>query len=194
MVIIEVNRSCLLLRRDFELSQRYDMKSHHVARMFFVIVCLGVLSWSGCANFIKPEIGAVARKEARIPLVENGVQEGVFETNDLKISYSLSGVGEKITLSGYLVFDRSLTNSFPTVESFFLKMNFLDIEGRVIETVDITPIYNTFWRVPEKLELSVSRMLPTGSKAIAFNYFGMFRGERFDDSMGSWEIYSFPFD
>ena len=170
------------------------MKSHHVARMFFVIVCLGVLSWSGCANFIKPEIGAVARKEARIPLVENGVQEGVFETNDLKISYSLSGVGEKITLSGYLVFDRSLTNSFPTVESFFLKMNFLDIEGRVIETVDITPIYNTFWRVPEKLELSVSRMLPTGSKAIAFNYFGMFRGERFDDSMGSWEIYSFPFD
>jgi hypothetical protein len=170
------------------------MKFHHVSRMFFVIACLGVLSWSGCANFITPEIGAVARKEARIPLVENGMQEGVFETNDLKISYSLSGVGERITLSGSLVFDRSLTNSFPTIESFFLRMNFLDIEGRVIETVDITPIYSRLWRAPEKLELSDSRVLPAGSKAIAFNYFGMFRGERSDDSMGNWEIFHFPFD
>lgn len=161
--------------------------------MFIAVLCLVMLFWSGCANFLKPEIGAVARKEARIPLVENGVKEGILETSDLKISYSLSDVGERLSLAGHLFFDRSLTDSFPVVESFFLKMSFLDSEGRVIETVDITPIFNTFWRIPEKLDLTVSRVQPPGSKAIAFNYFGMFRGDRIDSS-DNWEIYYLPFD
>ena len=169
------------------------MKSHGMARTFTVLLCLGVLLWSGCANFLKPESGALARKEARIPLGESGVKEKILATNDLKITYSVAGDSDGFTLSGRVVLDRSVSDSFPIITRFFLKMSFLDGEGRVIETVDITPIFHIFGSVPEKLDFNLSRVPPAGSKAIAFNYFGGFRSNSTDRS-GTWDIYYFPFD
>jgi hypothetical protein len=170
------------------------MKSHlEVMRMFLVVVCLGVLSLSGCADFVKPEIGAVARKEARIPLAENGVKDTILETGDVIITASLTGAGERVTLSGFLVFDQSVTYTFPVIMRFRLKMSFLDGDGRVIETRDITPVFSTFGMAPEKLHFRVSRVPPPGSKAIAFSYFGSFRDRR-SESSGSWDIHYFPFD
>ncbi|EKD35492.1 MAG: hypothetical protein ACD_75C01890G0002 [uncultured bacterium] len=169
------------------------MKSHCMARTFTVFLCLGVLLWSGCANFLKPETGALARKEARILLGESGVKEKVLATNDLKIIYSVAGGSDSFTLSGRVVFDRSVSDSFPVITKFFLKMSFLDGEGRVIETVDITPVFHTFGSVPDKLDFNLSRVPPAGSKAIAFNYFGGFRSNP-PDMSGTWDIYYFPFD
>lgn len=169
------------------------MKSHCLARTCTVLLCLGVVLWSGCANFLIPEAGALARKEARILLVDSGVKERILATNDLKITYSFAGGDDGFTLSGRLVFDRSVSDSFPVISRFFLNMSFLDGQGRVIETVDITPVFHTFGSVPEKLDFNLSRVPPAGSKAIAFSYFGEFRSNP-PDMSGTWDIYSFPFD
>ena len=169
------------------------MKSHLPAKTSIIVLCLGLLFWSGCANFLKPETGAVARPEARIVLPENGVQQQTFTAGDVKIISSLAGAGEPFALSGTIVFDRSLTYSFPIITKFLLKMSFLDGEGRVIETIDITPVFGTFGRVPEKLDFRVSRVAPPGSKAIVFNYFGVFRSSP-PETGGTWEIFYFPFD
>lgn len=169
------------------------MKSHLAAKASFIVLCLGVLLWSGCANFLKPETGAVARPEARIALPEKGVQKQTFTAGDVKIIYSLAGAGEPFALSGTIVFDQSLTNAFPIITKFLLKMSFLDAEGRVIDTIDITPVFGTFGRVPEKLDFRVSPVAPPGSKAIAFNYFGEFRTNSREAS-DTWEIFYFPFD
>lgn len=157
-----------------------------------ILLCLGLLFWAGCANFLQPERGAVARPEARIALPENGVQRQTFEAGDVKIIYSLSGPGERFALSGTLVFAQSLTYSFPIITSFTVKMSFLDGAGRVLETIDITPVYPAFGAV-EKVDFRVSREAPPGSRAIAFNYFGVFRSYPADDD-GSWEIFYFPYD
>jgi hypothetical protein len=169
------------------------METHRMTRTFTAILCLGLLFWSGCANFLKPEIGAVARKEARIVLVESGVKDKVLATSHLKILYSLSGKGEHFSLSGRVIFDQSVTYSFPIIARFFLKMNFLDSEGRVIETVDITPMYTAFGSVPEKLDFRTSHAAPPGSSAIAFNYFGVFQSTT-PEMNGSWDIFYLPFD
>lgn len=169
------------------------MVTHGMTRTFTAVLCLGILFWSGCANFLKPEIGAVARKEARINFAESGVKDKVLATSHLKIVYSLSGKGEIFSLSGHLIFDQSVSYSFPIIAKFFLKMNFLDSEGRVIETVDITPMYKTFGSIPEKLDLRVSHAAPPGSSAIAFNYFGVFQSTT-PEMSGSWDIFYFPFD
>lgn len=169
------------------------MKSHLPAKTLIILLFLGVLVCSGCANFLKPEIGAVARPEARIALPENGTQKKIFAAGDVKIIYSLSAANEPFHLQGTLVFDQSLTYAFPIIVRFTLKMSFLDDGGRVIETIDITPVLGAFGQVPEKTDFRVSRPAPPGSKAIAFNYFGEFRSD-FDDSTSTWEIFYFPYD
>lgn len=169
------------------------MGTHRLSKTFTALLCLGLLFWSGCANFLTPETGAVARKEARIPLDENGVKDKVLATSHLTIIFSLSGKGENFSLSGRLIFDQSVSYSFPVISRFFLKMNFLDSEGRVIETVDITPMYPAFGSIPDKLDLRASHAAPPGTSAIAFNYFGVFQANT-PASNGSWDIFYFPFD
>lgn len=170
-----------------------SMTTHLSAKTTIILLCLGLLFWSGCANFLKPETGAVARPDARIALPETGGQKETFSTGDVRIIYSLSGSDEPFSLQGTLVFTQSLTYSFPIIVRFTLKMSFLDDSGRVIETIDITPLLGAFGQVPEKTDFRVTRAAPPGSKAIAFNFFGEFRSD-LSDATGTWEVFYFPYD
>lgn len=158
--------------------------------LLFVVLCL-----SGCANFLKPEIGAIARPEARIDLVDGGVQDVVWGTRDLDLTYSYSETGDAFNFHGKLVFDRSLTDSFRVNRRFTLKMSFLDGAGRVLETVDISPLisfYNELSNQDLKIKKSLAR--PVGASSIAFNYYGDFRGNDRETFGDGWNIFYFPFE
>lgn len=169
------------------------MDIRQVMKIIPVFILFGILL-SGCANFIKPEMGAVARQDARIDLTADNVQEGVFSTSDLVLAYSISESGDMFNISGELSFAQSVTYSFGIIERFILKMNFLDEEGRVIETVDITPLINSFGGVPDKTRLRHSSVKPESTSAIVFNYYGVFRGDAPEMGGATWEIFYFPFD
>ena len=158
-----------------------------------VLVWLGVLLLSGCANDMTPQTGAVARPEDRFELVQGGVYDGDLSTDNLNMTYSLTESGDTYTLSGSLSFNGSLTDSFPLVQEFILKMSFLDGEGRVLETVDISPLVD-FHLAPSQIPVQASGARPAGAKAIAFNYFGQFRGR--DTAIGgdTWDISYFPYE
>ena len=161
-------------------------------RFSTLTVCLGIMLWSGCARFMQPEVGAVARKEARIA-VAGDVAAKSWETGDLILKYSLALKDESFTLTGKIAFADSLTNSFPRVGNFFFYLSFLDDGGKVIETVDLSPVVNTLGAVSDSIPVRVSCVRPPGSNAIVFNY----RGRFFDnqrESSGSWDIHYFPFN
>ncbi len=162
----------------------------------FLLIFAGLffLSLSGCANFIKPEIGATAQKEARIELAKDGVKDASWNTDDLELIYSYSQSGDILNFAGTVTFDRSLTDSFEIIKSFFLKMSFLDSEGRVLKTVDISPLFRSYGKVRDELNINKSCGRPAGSTAIAFNYFGQFKAISSDGSSPTWEISYFPFD
>lgn len=170
------------------------MNIRQLVKVFSVVVCLAVLFLSGCANFLKPEMGAIARPEARIALAEDGVQDALWQTKDLVMSYSIAQRDTAFNLSGELVFDRSLTDSFPAIKRFTLKMSFLDGEGRVLETVDITPLFSSFGQAPDELRVRFSGVRPAAAAAIAFNYYGAFRGNAEEMGSATWDIFYFPFD
>jgi hypothetical protein len=165
-----------------------------LVKVFSVALCLGGLFLAGCANFLKPEIGAIARPEARIILTEGEPQDVFWQTKDLELSLSIVQTGNSCNLSGELSFDRSLTDSFPVIKSFILKMSFLDSEGRVIEAIDITPFYSYFNHAPDRLRVKASCVRPAAAAAIAFNYFGSFRGNAVAMGGDEWDIFYFPFD
>ncbi len=173
------------------------MTTHRLEKFLSVCMLFGVLFLSGCANYLKPEIGAIARKDARIELDKKGVQDGLWTTNDLSLTYSYSQSGNTFDFSGVLSLDRSLTDSFPVVKRFSLKMNFLDGEGRVLDTVDITPMFSYSGVVSDHLKIQSISSFPAGTSFLAFNYFGIFKGgggggdER---GGGDWDIFYFPFE
>jgi hypothetical protein len=160
-------------------------------RACIVMMCLGLTVLSGCANFLKPEAGAVAHEEARINLAD-ALPSGIFETGDMRVTYSFEQKGEVCTLIGKVVFDRSLSDAFPTITRFFFYLSYLDGAGRVIETVDISPLIHTYGSVPDSLPLKFTGVRPAGSKAFAFHYYGGFRSNPLREG-DSWEIHHFPF-
>lgn len=172
------------------------MTTHLMTKVLRVLFLITVLFLPGCANFIKPEIGAIARPEARIELVAEGVQNAAWTTRDLTLAYSYAESGNTFNLSGSLSFDVSLTNSFAFVKTFFLKMSFLDQEGRVLETINMTPLISYFVTIPDEIPLKrVSHPKPAGATAVAFNYFGVFKNGNHEEMGGDgWEIFYFPFD
>lgn len=170
------------------------MTTHRVLNVLSVFVVFGVLLLSGCANYLQPQIGAIARPEARIELAANGVQDASWITKDLDLTYSYSETGDNVSLLGKITFDRSFTSSFPLIYKFILKMSFLDGEGRVLDTVDITPLYKYLGSVSDlKLPINALCVKPVGSISITFNYFGVLRGRDYDVNE-SWEISYFPFE
>lgn len=161
-------------------------------RFSTLTVCLGIMLWSGCARFMQPEVGAVARKEARIA-VAGDVAAKSWETGDLILKYSLALKDESFTLTGKIAFADSLTYTYPQVTNFFFYLSFLDDGGKVIETVDLSPVVNTFGAAPDNIPVRLSCVRPPGSSAIVFHY----RGRFFDsqrDSNGSWDISYSPFN
>lgn len=161
------------------------------SQILFMIFLSSFLA-TGCARFIIPEVGAVAQEESRVPYAAEKNQDGVLGTKDLILNYTLSTSDNGAALTGELVFDRSLTDSFPIIKTFFLKMNWLDVDGHVLKTVDITPLFGYLSTVPNKLKIDKQIETVPGSQFINFNYYGVFRGEKPDVSE-EWDILLFPF-
>lgn len=157
--------------------------------MFF----LSCLLATGCTRFIVPEIGAIAQEESRVPYNADEKQDVVLDTKDFTFEYTLSAGDNGSRVTGELVFDRSLTDSFPIIKTFFFKMNWLDGDGQVLQTVDITPLYSYLGNVPNKLKIDKQVETVPGSKFFNFNYYGVFRGEKPDVSE-EWDIFLFPFN
>jgi len=157
-----------------------------------IMIFLSCLLAAGCTRFIVPEIGAIAQEESRVPYKADEKQDGILATKDIQFEYTLSESDNGARLTGELVFDRSLTDSFPMIKTFFFKMNWLDVDGHVLQTIDITPLYSYLSIVPNKLKINKQIETVPGSRFINFNYYGVFQGEKPDVSE-EWDIFLFPF-
>ncbi len=161
-------------------------------RVVAIAASLAVLLMAGCAGFLRPEPGMmVTSKEERIALAEDRVK-GIWAAGEVNVSYSLSCRDGRCSLDGRLVFDSSITNSFPVITSFFFYVSFLDGDGKVLETYDITPVIPAYGYTPASLPLKMEQGQPGGAKSMVFHYYGNFRGRAGRDG-GSWAISHFPF-
>lgn len=171
------------------------MRKYCVVQYITAVICLlMLLSVGACKNFIKPELGAIAHEDARFLLDDGEISDGLLQTRQLQLEYRLTSSDDGFTISGTMTMDPSIYNSFPLAKRFFLKINFLDEEGRVLSTSDISPLFNTSSYISESLQVQRSGFRPPGSTAVAFNYFGSFSGEYTHVKGDSWEVFYFPFD
>jgi hypothetical protein len=168
------------------------MSTPTAVRSCTIIICFGVLLWSGCAHFLQPKKGATARADVRISLTDN-IAAGIYQTEELRLTYDLEQKTDEFSFVGKLVINRSISDSFPLIAKLIFYLSFLDADGKVIASYDIAPVINTFGPIPESLPVKLSGMRPPGSKAIAFHYYGEFRSNSKDDG-DHWSIHLYPFD
>jgi len=157
-----------------------------------LIIGLFCLLTGGCTQYIVPEIGSIASEESRIAYEGGDLQDGLLENKDLKMSYTLSGGDAETRFTAEMGFDRSLTDSFPVIKSFHFKLNWLDGQGVVVQTVDITPFYTYRNYAPSKIKIDKTLPVAPGAVSYCFNYFGVFQGEK-PDVTEEWDIFMFPF-
>jgi len=171
------------------------MNTNCVTKVFTAIVLLLVwLSVSACSQFIKPEVGSIALEDARFALVDGSIQDALLDTKDFRLQYSLTTTADAFTISGKLSMDRSILDSFGLARKFILKLNFLDTEGRVLGTSDITPLVSFNGQVADVIEVKKSGTFPIASTSIAFNFFGTFRAITSEYGRDEWDVFYFPFE
>lgn len=159
----------------------------------FILVVLTCMGVTGCASFVVPEMGSLAKKSARVALDSLDGKQLVLQTDALKLEYSLQISGASYRYDSRITVDRSISDSFGTIVRLFIKMNFLDSSGRVIESIDVTPLYGINTDIPPYMSVKKDGTLPAGATHIAFNYYGTFRGSALE-SNDDWDISYWPFD
>ena len=149
-----------------------------VVKYLSVVACFVLASLLGCANFLVPEPGTLAREGDRIALNDSSLENGVWQTKDLALTYTISGAGDDLHFAAKLNFDRSLSDSYNVMKNFYLKMSFLDDYGQVLKTVDVTPLFSMYSQISDNMTVDKTLAMPPGSNSIAFNYYGVFRGNQ----------------
>jgi len=149
----------------------------------FFIACSGVNPLSS---------GAWVEEKNRIPVLQDGQQEGSWETRDLAIKYELRQEANTIYISGVVDFGEYIGKGFSTLETLTVYIHALKDNGIVLET---KPVKTFGYRRQLDLMGTMSfkgqfdMSADTAVVAVAFSYSGtvMEGGGR-----TSWEFWKIP--
>ena len=162
------------------------------------ILLLFISTLVACQSSFFSYRGATAVQESRIALRQGGPHVGFWKTDDLSMHYHYQRDWDNVELSGVIELADSLKYSFTALEYLFLQVNFLDADGKVLETK--LALSSDYRHMIKKLSFKRSLKLPTGTAAIAFSYTGRVvegggTGRVLEDAGDgdSWDFWMTPF-
>lgn len=170
-------------------------------KISLLTVIMMVFLFSGCAGrmmTLPPAPGMTVKADSRINLEASAQkgkspQKGLFAGDDFSLAWELSCSGDDFTFKGKVTLLPSLYNTFPKVEYFRLLVSFLDREGRVLSSEDLTPFYMYLQSMDKPFAVKKAGKIPAGTKAFAFSAKGSFHSELRDNN-GSCELSTYPFE
>ncbi|MBN1930826.1 MAG: hypothetical protein JW786_04370 [Desulfobacterales bacterium] len=154
------------------------------------IACLLFLSTAflhACRNHFYNYNGATAKQENRLALLAEGAHDQFLQTTDLSIKYTYSQKSNRIELSGVVDFTAHLKH-FETIEYFSLRMHFLDVEGKILQSSRILTADNH--QKINKMAFKQNLLIPSNAHALAFSYSGRVMGG--GESPSAWDFWMVP--
>ena len=144
------------------------------------IILISSVTLFACQANLFTYRGAAAKPGIRIELKEGGPHTDSWAAHDLSVQYEYVKNRDVLKISG----DIALNYRWPVVETFQMRINFLDRDNRIIES----RILNTYGyrRILYKLDFQNRFSLPDGAAAIGFSYDGVLRGHGDDGDWSFW--------
>ncbi|MCP4692471.1 MAG: hypothetical protein GY859_30790 [Desulfobacterales bacterium] len=125
---------------------------------------------ASCKSALLTFQGAVVKEDLRVVLEEDGAGDAAWETRDVSLRCQYKRADGWLELLGVVRIADHLRNSYDVMEFFHLTLFFLDADGRVIDSKNLSlgAYRNEIWEMP--FERSVDA--PESAGAIAFGYSG----------------------
>ena len=81
--------------------------------------------------------GAWVEEKNRVPVLQEGLQKGSWQTPDLSIEYELKKEANKLQISGVVDFGGHITKGFSTLEYLYIYLHALKDNGIVLKTMPV---------------------------------------------------------
>lgn len=117
-----------------------------------------------------------AKQEKIVPdskrheLLDGGPFKGVWQTRDLNLSYEYTSEPGRLLMSGVVTF-----GGHKTLESFFLRVNMINIEGRLVQQHQVASGGGR--RPVREIPFESEMKMPEETRGFAFSYEGIARGQ-----------------
>ena len=156
--------------------------------IFIAVPLFIVLACSSTKGLFK---GKIANEYDRIHINSSGSNSGLWKTKELSVNYTYSSSSDHFNLTGFISISESITYSYSKISSLFVRVSFLDNNGKVISTNNINPLYSVGSTPPRKIKFNSNLSLPVEADAFCFSYRGEFKGDA--DMRESLHISKIPF-
>jgi hypothetical protein len=136
--------------------------------------------------------GKIANQQDRIHFNSSHANSGLWKTRELSLNYTYSSMSDHFNLTGFISISEYITNTYSKISKLFVRVSFLDKNGRVISTNNINPIYSVNSDTPGKIKFNSNLSLPVEADTFCFSYWGEFKGDA-DMRLESLYIGKMPF-
>jgi len=163
-----------------------------------LILFLLLLLCNGCALHYS-HVGKIVKDNESHPLTVNTGKEQVWQTSDILVTYTVEKTGKNHNVSGTLTLQDKISYSFPIPDFFYFYLNYLDANGIVISSHEISPLMALRTGFQDTFPLRSAPPAPAEAVSFVFSYWGNFKESGYaNDSEslgggGEWEIFYNPF-
>ena len=157
--------------------------------IIFIAVALFIVP--ACSSTTELYKGKIANQHDRIHINSSGSNSGLWKTKELSVNYTYSSSSDHFNLTGFISISESITYSYSKISSLFVRVSFLDNNGKVISTNNINPLYSVGSTPPRKIKFNSNLSLPVEADAFCFSYRGELKGDA--DMRESLHISKIPF-
>ena len=147
---------------------RLKTNARSISEIYLLILMMAVLT--ACQKNLLSYRGATARHDSRINLQEGGPHEGRWQTRDLSVNYRYQRDANTLRVSGVVELENHLKYNFGMLERLKLWVNYLDVEGKVLDYKLI--LISDYRQTIRTMTFSYQLQLPPDSTGMAFSYSG----------------------
>ncbi len=144
------------------------------------LILISSVTFIACQANLFTYRGAVTKPEVRMKLWEGGPHSDSWVTDDLIVQFEYIKNQDSIKVFG----DIALNHNWPVVETFLMRIHFLDADHRILGT-NVLSIHG-YRQPPYWMTFKRQFNLPYGTAAIGFSYDGVLRGTGDDGEWSFW--------
>lgn len=155
-----------------------------------------ILLMCGCRSLIFDPRGHLVPEEKWIAVPETGAETGVFENEDLTITYKMVRNSGELRILGEIRFADRISKNFPTIQYFHLGALLLNDQGRIIEISNLASVafYKTQYATIPDYPLVFNTVLRVAgnTRFIAFQYTGRGLDMGDPEGGGTMDFWEYP--